>query len=125
MAKTPPLEELHLLSPIKWVEEERRRQTLTRGDQNHNSLKWFTILAEEFGEVARALEERSEYKTDRVEYQTQLEYELIQTAAVAVAWIEAIRRENGSHEDPICACGKCTEDTIKKQGGKNDKGPVC
>lgn len=109
MAKTPSKAELRLLSPIKWVEEERRRQFAARGDQNHNALKWFTILAEEFGEVARVLEERTEYKTDHEEYTRRLEYELIQTAAVAVAWVEAIRREGETAKDPACACERCKE----------------
>lgn len=114
MGKTPSIEELHLLSPFEWVREERRRQHERRGDQNHNSLKWFTILAEEFGEVARCLEERTEYKTDNVEYRRQLEYELVQTAAVAVAWIEAIRRGEGTEQDPRCVCVACNKDMIKE-----------
>jgi len=41
-----------------------------------------TVLVEEVGEVARAVCDRSHY--------TQLRAELVQVAAVAVAWIEAV-----------------------------------
>lgn len=108
MAKTPSMLEIQSMSPIKWVEEERFRQVKARGTQDHNPLKWFTVLAEEFGEVARALEERTEFKLSQEEYLRQIQYELIQLAAVSVAFIEAIRRAEGSHHPPICVCKACS-----------------
>ncbi len=43
--------------------------------------EWLTILAEEFGEVARAMQEK-----------TPVEEELVQVAAVTVAWMECVLR---------------------------------
>lgn len=107
MAKTPSHMELRILSPIEWVKEERQRQKKARGDQNHNAFKWFTILAEEFGEVAQVLEKRTEHRLGQDEYLNELEYELIQVAAVAVAWVESIRRAEGSEKEPVCVCEAC------------------
>jgi NTP pyrophosphatase (non-canonical NTP hydrolase) len=107
MAKTPSRMDLDALSPIAWVQEERRRQYEARGDQDHNPLKWLAVLAEEFGEVAKALEDGHEGKHDHPTYTNQLEYELIQVAAVAVAWVEAIRRGNDSSLFPWCGCEEC------------------
>lgn len=68
-------------STVEFIDEERRRQNLKFGVQNHDDGKWALILGEEFGEACQAvLEGRS--VTD----------ELVQLAAVAVAWIEAIER---------------------------------
>jgi NTP pyrophosphatase (non-canonical NTP hydrolase) len=107
MAKTPSRMELDCLSPVAWVLEERRRQYAARGDQDHNPLKWLAILAEEFGEVAKALEHGHEGKYTHEVYRNELEYELIQVAAVAVAWVEAIRRGNDSSLFPWCGCEEC------------------
>lgn len=107
MAKTPSRTDLDALSPIAWVQEERRRQTAARGEQDHNPFKWFSILGEEFGEVAHALEDGHEGRQAHEEHRSQLEYELIQVAAVAVAWVEAIRRGNDSSLFPWCGCEEC------------------
>lgn len=123
MARTPSLDELNLLSPIEWVKEERKRQQEARGFQNHNTFKWMSILGEEFGEIFKVIEERTEFKLDHLEYRRQLQYELIQTAAVAVAWVEAIRREEGSEQDPKCVCRACTTTPTKEK--TDEKGPVC
>jgi NTP pyrophosphatase (non-canonical NTP hydrolase) len=65
------------------VRKERRRQEFKWGVQNHNDYKWSAILTEETGEVAKAALEK---KLD------ELIVELVQVAAVAVAWVEAIER---------------------------------
>lgn len=106
MAKTPNRMDLDALSPLAWVGEERRRQHEARGEQNHSVYKWFLILSEEFGEVAKVVEQRQEGKIGSDEYLRELEYELIQTAAVAVAFVEAIRRKPASAE-PVCLCPDC------------------
>lgn len=72
------------------VVNERRRQDKLKADGKfawtcadktiHNDVK-LKVLAEEFGEVARAL---CESDTDN------LRTELVQVAAVAVAWLEAL-----------------------------------
>ncbi len=63
------------------IEDERQRQDEKWGVQNHNDLKWLAILMEEVGEVAKDM---LKYGGDR--------RELVQVAAVAVAWMEAIDR---------------------------------
>ena len=64
------------------VYDERQRQIAKWGDQSHKPYSvWITILGEEFGEAAKeVLEERNQELYD----------ELIQTAAVAVAFAEAL-----------------------------------
>jgi NTP pyrophosphatase (non-canonical NTP hydrolase) len=65
------------------IDTERKRQERMWGQQDHSPAVWLSILAEEFGEVAKALNENdpSGYKG-----------ELIQVAAVAVAMIESVQR---------------------------------
>lgn len=67
------------------VTQERARQTRKWGEQNHDNERWLAILAEEFGEIAKEVVEGDE--------EQQLP-ELIQLAAVAVAWIECIDRRS-------------------------------
>jgi len=97
-----------LLSPIEWVKEERRRQDEKWGNQNHNALRWLAILGEEFGEVAKELEDISYVNSpNKAEHTRRLTYELIQVAAVAVSWVEAIRRKKGAECLPTCVCDPC------------------
>lgn len=95
---TPTHEELRLLSAIKWVEREMEKQVEKWGEQNHNPLRYFSTLAEEFGEVADAMNKIMEGTYDRARGMDEVEYELIQTAAVATAMVLAIRREKGTHD---------------------------
>ena len=67
------------------IKEERRRQYVKWGIQEHNALYWLGILTEELGELAKAL---IEYKPSG-----EARRELVQIAAVAVAVIEQIDRE--------------------------------
>lgn len=107
---TPPLNELRMLSPIAWVKEERERQNAKWGEQNHNILRWLGILGEEFGEVSKVVEDVNYGKFASIEeYHRQLEYELLQTAAVAVSMVEAIRRGKGTEQPPYCNCYACVE----------------
>lgn len=71
-----------MLAATTDVLEERGRQDAKWGEQNHSDERWLAILAEEFGEVAK----------DVVERRPGLRTELIQTAAVCVAWIECLDR---------------------------------
>lgn len=67
---------------------ERERQDSKWGVQDHKHTMWSTILGEEVGEVCDAVLER-EFggETDR-----EIENELIQVAAVCIAWLECIER---------------------------------
>ena len=116
MAKTPTRQELDCLSPFAWVQEERRRQTVARGEQNHNPLRWFCTLAEEFGEVAKVINDRMEGKLTHGVYADELEYELIQTAAVAVAFVEALRRGKHTSTAPMCTCRDCAAEILQNPG---------
>lgn len=71
---------------------ERQRQDEKWGEQNHVEPLWATILGEEFGEVCRAslaIEAVGLNDSALVEH---LRSELIQVAAVAVAWVECLER---------------------------------
>ena len=60
---------------------ERVSQLDTRDYQDHSDSAWLAILSEEVGEVAKGMLEQEEIRQG-----------LIQTAAVAIAWIEDMDR---------------------------------
>ena len=77
------------------VVAERKRQDDKWGEQNHSPYKWMAILGEEFGETCREA-----FELERVndsyrfkETLSRLRKEAIETAAVAVAFVECIDRE--------------------------------
>ena len=70
------------------IRAERERQIAKHGDHRREAGTWALILNEETGEVARAVLECNQL----VERDHQALYEeLVQTAAVAVAWAEQVR----------------------------------
>ncbi len=75
---------------------ERIKQDAQWGEQNHNPAEWCMILGEEVGEVNRAaLEHRFETldEKDLVRLRCmRIRDELIQVAAVAVAMVESLDR---------------------------------
>lgn len=73
------------------IRTERMRQDKKWGEQNHPDLYWLGILVEEVGELSRAIIEGWAWEKDR-------DRELIQVAAVAVAWKEAIGRRPKKEE---------------------------
>lgn len=84
------------------VVAERRRQDAKRGVQNHPDMRiWASILTEEVGETAQAANDH-EFEKARGTSEAQrasrvaldqMRHEAIQTAAVAVAIVEAIDRK--------------------------------
>ena len=65
---------------MEMIAEERQRQDAKWGpDRVLTPMLWLTILMEEVGEVARAILERD---------WANLLIEIVQVAAVAVAWLE-------------------------------------
>lgn len=65
------------------IHAERERQDMKWGSQRHlHDDVWNRILGEEVGEVAKALNEQEPIENLRAE--------LVQVAAVCVAWIEAL-----------------------------------
>jgi NTP pyrophosphatase (non-canonical NTP hydrolase) len=65
------------VSIFEKIAAERTRQDAKWGEQNHADPKWLAILVEEVGEVAKAMLEHNEAQG-----------ELVQCAAVLVAWLE-------------------------------------
>jgi NTP pyrophosphatase (non-canonical NTP hydrolase) len=64
---------------LQKIREERTRQDEKWGVQNHDDFVWNAILVEEVGEVSKALLTGGD-----------LESELVQAAAVAIAWLESL-----------------------------------
>jgi len=64
------------------IRAERQSQIKIWGDQHHSHNTWVRIELEEFGEVAKAINECESWEVIRAE--------LIQVAAVAIAWISDI-----------------------------------
>lgn len=62
---------------------ERGRQDEQWGEQNRTDSRWLDILVEEVGEAAKALNQGQP-----------IEGELIQIAAVAVVWLECVKRRD-------------------------------
>lgn len=80
------------LSILNSIVDERVRQDEKWGDQSeHPATFWYAVLGEEVGEVANAILNDAKlpwYNQD----DKAIEKELIQVAAVAVAWLEAMER---------------------------------
>lgn len=85
------------------VREERERQDEKWGPQNHENLYWLGILMEEVGEVSKLLidplpihgeDDRTyaELEQEWGQREDDIEAEITQVAAVAVAWLESHRR---------------------------------
>lgn len=75
------------------VNKERDRQDELWGLQRHEYSKWLAILAEEFGEVAQAINGINFPKDAKQTDADNLYEELIQVAAVAVAIAEQVLEE--------------------------------
>lgn len=77
---------------VNEILEERVRQDMKWGIQNHSPMEWIVILAEEFGEASKeALEEHFGELSDSSGYQ-KYKKEVIQVAAVALAMLESLER---------------------------------
>lgn len=84
--------------PLQCVLAERNRQDAKWGVQDHADGRWFAIVGEEFGEVARALLESSDdgragerpfvQNADRED----VRHELVQLVASGLAWLECMAR---------------------------------
>lgn len=73
------------------IDTEMQRQVGEWGEHNHPDTTWLAILAEEVGEVAQAiLHENS----------TDLFAEIVQVAAVAASWLDAIKRRTAVNDPP-------------------------
>ena len=75
------------------LDKERHRQHRKWGEQDHEDRDWRSIMGEEIGEVDKAM---VEFRFNNGE-ESEIRKELIETIAVAIAWLEAMdRRDDGS-----------------------------
>lgn len=85
------------------VLRERFRQDAKWGEQNHSPMYWLGILAEEFGEVAMDVNKYT-FETDSLVRERKLHEmttELIQVAAVCVAMVESIKRNELAKKEKV------------------------
>ena len=76
---------------ISLIRAERSRQDQLHGEHSHSPTEWLPILIEEAGEVSKEVCDGC-HKYRGVYDFAQLRQELVQVAAVAVAWIEDMSR---------------------------------
>lgn len=82
-----------VLEVLSHVGKERDRQNVLWGKQHHDYGTWLTILVEEVGEVAQAMQKQKNWGKDSDS--DNLYEELIHVAAVAVAIAEQVKEEKG------------------------------
>ena len=73
------------------IKEERKRQDEKWGPSSHHPMEWSSILMEEVGEVSKEVNDYTFNSKDS----TEMKKELIQVAAVVVAWLEDIESKCG------------------------------
>lgn len=77
---------------LQEITQERQRQDQKWGEQNHSPIEWMAILTEEVGEVSKeALEFHFKHKNSK-ESLANYRKELIQTAAVTLAMLQSLER---------------------------------
>ncbi len=80
---------------LEEIAKERKRQDEKWGEQNHSPIEWIAILTEEVGEISKeALEFHFKHKKPKKSL-ANYRKELIQTAAVTVAMLESLDRNEG------------------------------
>lgn len=65
---------------FEWIRGERRFQDQRHHTKENSDAVWLAVLVEEVGEVAKAMHEGAS-RSDLID-------ELVQVAAVAIAWLE-------------------------------------
>ena len=71
--------------------KERLRQDKKWGVQNHHDAFWLAILSEEVGEVSTEILKLS-WEPENMKHVVKMRKELVEVAAVAMAWIECLDR---------------------------------
>ena len=71
---------------LEEITTERKRQDNKWGEQNHHPFVWLSILGEEYGEACKHCLE-----SDQEDY-SQYRKELVEVAAVAIAAVESLDR---------------------------------
>jgi len=100
-------------SIIEEILSERKRQDLVFGEQNHDPVRWISILAEEVGSAAKKANNMRSANDERINelHLHKYETEVIQIAAVALAMLECLER------------GKWKVYTVYVEGGPEVKMP--
>ncbi len=77
------------------IKIERKKQDTKWGEQNHKPIEWVAILTEEVGEVSKAALEAhfNQCYWDAAQLK-EYRKELIQVAAVAIAMLESLERND-------------------------------
>ena len=80
-----------------YILSERTRQDSKWGQQNHDDLYWLSILTEEVGEAAKAINDHTHDNLDTFHGISHIGFndvhaEVVQCAAVCVAWLEEMER---------------------------------
>lgn len=111
------------------VEQERLKQDQKWGVQNHSPSDWLTILGEEFGEACKAALEAKFQKDYPAQYTGEVglhlyRKELIQVAAVAIAAIESLDRNElakaqSDGETIRVPCLECVDGRVGHECGDN------
>lgn len=74
---------------FEYIADERIRQYEKWGPQYHQDNTWVMILMEEVGEVAKSIVDRVN-NADSKAHLADMKKEIVQVAAVAVAWLECL-----------------------------------
>lgn len=77
---------------INQINDERDKQDLKWGEQNHFPERWVGILGEEYGEFCQAVNETIFYNGSNKGGYENIRIEAIQVAAVAIAFLECLDR---------------------------------
>lgn len=95
MSQHEELNDHHMRNVVQEVMLERYKQHEKWGPQNHSPAEWLMILGEEVGEANKAaLETHFSYKGATRNF-AEYRKELVQVAAVAIAMIESLDRNEG------------------------------
>lgn len=95
------------------ITDERTKQDNKHGvaiERGYTLTKWNAVLTEETGEAAREVNQVDEVYTDhhKLDHVRKLRAELIQSAAVCVAWIESLDTHELNPNKPIDAAPPVT-----------------
>lgn len=81
---------------LKKIKSERERQDQKWVQQDHHPLLWFSIIAEEFGEMCKAFnkftDEIQDGESNDFNHFKDMQHEAIQVAASCIAMLECIDR---------------------------------
>lgn len=84
------MNDLTMFNVLQNVTDERIRQINKWGPQYHDDSTWMLILSEEVGEVAKSIIDRIHNGSADI---AETRKELVQVAAVAVAWLECLDKK--------------------------------